>query len=60
MPAITVEFQKTTKEKKAELVKALTKAASEVLDIPEQGWYVFIHEMEKDSIGVGGKLLSNT
>ncbi|MFU0825242.1 4-oxalocrotonate tautomerase DmpI [Clostridium sp.] len=59
MPVITLDGPKMDKEKKAKLVKAFTKSASEVLGIPEQAFVTIIRENEMDNIGVGGKLLSD-
>lgn len=59
MPVITVDIGiLDTREKKMELVKALTAAASSATQIPEGKFIVLINELEKDNIGVGGKLLS--
>ncbi len=58
MPVITIDLSTTTREKKAALVKELTAKASEVTGIPEDKFVVLINEMERDNIGVGGKLLS--
>lgn len=59
MPVITVDIGKLdTCEKKAELVKSLTAAASTATKIPEEKFIVLINELERDNIGVGGKLLS--
>lgn len=44
--------------KKAGLVRELTAKASEVTQIPAEKFIVLINEMERDNIGVGGKLLS--
>lgn len=46
------------KENKAELVRELTAKASEVTKIPADKFIVLINELERDNIGVGGKLLS--
>jgi 4-oxalocrotonate tautomerase len=59
MPVITVDISTTSKEIKAALVKELTAKASEVTQIPEEKFIVLINEMERDNIGVGGKLLSD-
>jgi 4-oxalocrotonate tautomerase len=58
MPVITVDIGITSLEKKAALVKELTAKASEITQIPEEKFVVFINEMERDNIGIGGKLLS--
>ncbi|HEY5514364.1 MAG TPA: 4-oxalocrotonate tautomerase DmpI [Geomonas sp.] len=60
MPVITVDIGiLPNRETKAELVKALTKAASSTTQIPEDKFIVLIKEREKDNIGIGGKLLSD-
>jgi 4-oxalocrotonate tautomerase len=58
MPVITIDIGSIDKEKKAALVKELTAKASEVTQIPVDKFIVLINEMERDNIGVGGKLLS--
>lgn len=60
MPVITVDLGIIdSKEKKAELVQALTEAASSVTKIPAEKFIVFIKELERDNIGIGGQLLSD-
>jgi len=60
MPVITVDMGiMESKEKKGELVKALTEAASSVTQIPADKFIVLINELERDNIGVGGRLLSD-
>jgi 4-oxalocrotonate tautomerase len=58
MPVITIDIGTLNKEKKAALVSKLTAMASEVTQIPAEKFIVLINEMERDNIGVGGKLLS--
>lgn len=58
MPAITIEAAKLSKEQKRELVTELTKVASEIMNVPEQAFMIFVKENELDNIGFGGKLLS--
>jgi 4-oxalocrotonate tautomerase len=58
MPVITIDIGKLDKDKKAKLVMELTAKASEVTQIPAEKFIVLINEMERDNIGVGGKLLS--
>jgi 4-oxalocrotonate tautomerase len=58
MPVITVDIGIIDKDKKAGLVRELTAAASAVTKIPGDKFIVLINEMERDNIGVGGKLLS--
>ncbi|MBJ6750354.1 4-oxalocrotonate tautomerase DmpI [Geomonas anaerohicana] len=60
MPVITIDLGIIeNKEKKGQLVQALTEAASSVTQIPAEKFIVFIKEMERENIGVGGKLLSD-
>ncbi len=59
MPVITIDIGIMDKEKKAALVRELTTKASEVTQIPQDKFVVLINEMERDNIGIGGKLLSD-
>lgn len=59
MPVITIEAVKLTKEQKRNLVKELTTSAANIINLPEQTFYVFVKENEKDNIGVAGQLLSD-
>lgn len=59
MPVITVEAPKLTKEQKRKLVKELTASAANTMDLPEQDFFVFVKENDRDNIGVAGELLSD-
>ncbi|KAF1086559.1 4-oxalocrotonate tautomerase [Sporotomaculum syntrophicum] len=59
MPVITVDGPKLTREQKSKLVKAITKVASEIIQLPESSIIVLIEERERDNVGVGGILLSD-
>lgn len=59
MPVITLDMAALTREKKAELVRTLTRDASEITGIPQDKFIVLINELERDNIGVGGQLLSD-
>ena len=59
MPVIKIEISTMSREKKAELVRELTAKASEVTRIPGDKFVVLINELERDNIGIGGKLLSD-
>jgi 4-oxalocrotonate tautomerase len=59
MPVITIDIGATTKEKKAQLVRTLSHDASEITGIPEDKFIVLIKELDRDNIGVGGRLLSD-
>ena len=59
MPVITVDIGTLeTVEKKGELIKALTEAASSATSIPQDKFIVLINEFDRDNIGIGGKSLS--
>ncbi len=59
MPLIVFEVGgEMTPEKKKELVQRLTETSAEVTGIPEQAFVIYIHELEHDNVGVGGKLLT--
>ncbi len=60
MPVITIDLGiMESREQKTELVQALTDAAVSVTGIPADKFIVFINEMERDNIGIGGRLLSD-
>ncbi|GAV21500.1 4-oxalocrotonate tautomerase [Carboxydothermus pertinax] len=60
MPVIQIDAGPMSKEKKAELIKNLTDAASSTLNIPAQAFIVIIRENSLDNVGSGGKPLSET
>lgn len=58
MPIITLEGPVLDRERKNELVKGFTEAASKILtDIPKESFIVVIKENSDENIGVGGELL---
>ncbi|MBZ9570114.1 tautomerase family protein [Methanobrevibacter sp. TMH8] len=57
MPVIIVESNPVSTEKKRKLVKEMTKIASEIYELPEDTVTILIRELEREDIGVGGKLL---
>lgn len=60
MPVITIDLGfMENRDKKEELVQALTNAAVSVTQIPADKFIVFINEKDRDNIGVGGRLLSD-
>jgi 4-oxalocrotonate tautomerase len=59
MPVITIDIGAMTREKKAQLVRTLSRDASEITGIPEDKFIVLIKELDRDNIGVGGRLLSD-
>ena len=59
MPLIIFEVGgELSPEKKKELVQRLTETSAEVTGIAEQAFVIYIHELEHDNIGLGGKLLT--
>jgi 4-oxalocrotonate tautomerase len=59
MPLIVFEVGgELTKEQKAELVKKLTHSSAEITGIREEAFVIYIHELNEDNIGLGGKLLT--
>ena len=59
MPVITIKIAPQEVDCKRCLVAALTKAAAEVTNIPEDKFIVYVEEHATESIAVGGKLLSD-
>lgn len=59
MPIITIESPQINKDKKRQLVRELTKAASSIIQLPEAAFTVIIRENDHDNVGVGGSLLSD-
>ncbi len=58
MPVIQLHAGPVAKEKKPEVIAALTKAAAESLGIAESAFTVLIHENPHENIGIGGKPLT--
>ena len=59
MPSITFDIIKLSKEQKEQIVEEFTQSASKITGIPEELFYVFINEFPEESVGEGGKLLSD-
>jgi 4-oxalocrotonate tautomerase len=59
MPIITVTVTPQEVEQKRRLAEELTKAAAAITKIPEDKFIVIVDEHPRESIGVGGKLLSD-
>jgi 4-oxalocrotonate tautomerase len=59
MPVITIDTAALSREQKDRLVSGLTREASEITGIAPEKFIVLINEMERDNIGVGGRLLSD-
>lgn len=60
MPVITITMGEgqITLEQKKELIESFTESAAEITRIPPQAFTILIHELASDSIGVGGKTLT--
>jgi 4-oxalocrotonate tautomerase len=58
MPSITIQLNKISTEKKKALIEKVSQAAAEVTEIPVDKFFMYIDEYETDSIGVGGKTLT--
>lgn len=59
MPIITLTMTALDVDKKRALADGFTKVAAEVTNIPEDKFIVIFDENPRESIAVGGKLLSD-
>jgi 4-oxalocrotonate tautomerase len=57
MPVITIALDKTSEEKKKQLVENLTREAAEITGYPAEYFFVYVQEYPTENIGVGGKTL---
>ena len=57
MPIITVKGPQMSKEKKAEMIRKLTKAAAKVHGLSEQEYIVLLEGIKHEDIGFGGNQL---
>ncbi len=61
MPIVQISMiQGRTPEKKAELIKKVTEAIVETLQIPKDRVRIVLNEVPKDNLGYGGIPLSKT
>jgi 4-oxalocrotonate tautomerase len=58
MPTIFFYGPELEVEKKRELIKDFTEAASKATGIDQSAFVVYLRESKPDEVGVGGKLLS--
>ncbi|HWQ63134.1 MAG TPA: 4-oxalocrotonate tautomerase DmpI [Methanospirillum sp.] len=58
MPVITIDLWPISPEIKTELIQKLTKTASDITNLPQSTFFVYVREYPTDSIGVGGIPLS--
>ena len=61
MPVISMTMGQgqAHKAQKKALVESFTESAMEILKLPAQTFTILIHELSKDSIGVGGYTLED-
>ena len=59
MPFIKVETASATKEQKQALIAELTDAASRIMGIDAEAFYVLIKENSTDNWGLGGRVLTD-
>lgn len=57
MPTITIALNKTSTEKKKQLVEKLSEEAAKITEIPIEHFVVYVQEHSHENIGVGGKTL---
>jgi 4-oxalocrotonate tautomerase len=57
--SITLGADQTSPEQKKQLVESFTTQAVEITKIPAQAFTILIHELASDSIGVGGRVLTD-
>ena len=58
MPNVLISISPQEKEKKAQMSKAITSEMSRITGIPSEHFVIMFNEMPKESIAVGGTLLS--
>ena len=58
MPNVTISISPQEKEKKAQMAKAVTEELSRISGIAGDHFVIMFNEMPKESIAVGGVLLS--
>jgi len=60
MPTFFFYGPKIEEDKKKELVKTITEAASKATGIPEKAFTIYLMATEHENVSVGGKLLSDS
>lgn len=58
MPNVLISMTPQTTEKKAQMGKAVTAELSRITEIPPEHFVIMFNEMPRESIAVGGVLLS--
>lgn len=59
MPTIFFYGPELEKEKKRELIRAFTAAASRATGIPQSAFVVYLRKSGEEDVGVGGELLAD-
>lgn len=59
MPTIFFYGPELSKDKKRELIRSFTQTASEVTNIDEAAFVVYLMETSPQDVGVGGQLLED-
>ncbi len=57
MPYITVESGTLSDEQKERLIKKLTDAASEIMEVPREFFSITIKELPDKNFGIGGRTI---
>jgi len=55
MPYISIESGTLSNSQKEDLIRELTKKASEIMHVPESFFSVTIKELPNENFGIGGK-----
>lgn len=55
MPYISIESGELSSSQKEDLIRELTKKASEIMHVPESFFSVTIKELPNENFGIGGK-----
>jgi 4-oxalocrotonate tautomerase len=60
MPVISLTMGQgqATPQQKKELIESITEDATKITGIPAKAFTILIHELNEDSIGVGGRTLA--
>lgn len=57
MPYITFEGGSLTRKQKSELIRRVTKAASEVMQVPMEFFLCSVKELPDENVGIGGRTI---
>ncbi|MBV2156654.1 4-oxalocrotonate tautomerase DmpI [Kitasatospora sp. SUK 42] len=59
MPIVTIQQGPREVEQKRELVKRITEAFVETLEVPAESVFVFVQEYQAENWGAAGKLIAD-